>query len=195
MRADLLSSDRALLDAFRRGEQGALMAVWQHYFPLVCSIARRGFSGLGGFSSPADVEDAVSSVFVAAFEERCRLSYDGLQPYGGFLIGISRHVMRRQVRKAAREPVAEEGTGMGEELSERETPEEELLTREERAVLSGFADTLPEEERQVYLGYWRDGLSEERLAETMRRTRYRVRKALAKVERRMRFYLRRAGLE
>jgi len=80
MEADLLSTDRSLLERFRRGEKEALMLVWQSYYPMVEGMARRGFGPWRGFSCIADIEDAVSATFLAAFEEGCRLRYDGLTP-------------------------------------------------------------------------------------------------------------------
>lgn len=194
MKADLLSNDRQLLIAFRRGEQEALMRVWQEYFPHVEGLARRGFGPYRGFASITDIEDAVSASFAAAFEERCRMGYDGLTPYGSYLLGISRNVMRRLMKKVAREPVREPGAYESEVTGEP-TPEEQVISAQERELLARFSQVLTADEVAVFRGYYADGLSEERLAAHLGRTRYRVRKLMGKVERKFRKYLRSHGLD
>jgi RNA polymerase sigma factor (sigma-70 family) len=193
MEADLLSNDKNLLARFRQGEREAMMLVWNHYFPLVHGLACRGFGPYRGFRSACDIEDAVSATFTAAFEEGCRLRYDGIIPYGSFLLGIGRNVMRRQMKKAAREP-AIEPTPAQESSADDLTPEDLLLSAEEQALLSRFPGTLSEQEREVFLGHYRDGLSEERLAVHLGRTRHSVRKGLHRVSRAFRRFLRDSGL-
>jgi RNA polymerase sigma factor (sigma-70 family) len=168
------------------------MAVWQHYYPMVRALAVRMRTGMTGQASPADVEDAVSSTFLSAFEQGSRLSYDGVTPYGAFLLGIGRNVMRRQVRKDCREPVFEP-TVADLDPDPSSSPEETFLGREQTAVLARFADGLAPEERDVFFGYYRDGLSEETLSAALCRTRYRVRKTLARVEKRLRRFLAERG--
>jgi len=193
MKADLLSNDRKLLREFRRGEQEALMLVWREYFPLVEGLARRGFGPYRGFASVTDREEAVSASFAAAFEERCRMGYDGLTPYGSYLLGVSRNVMRRSMKKVAREPVREPSSYEFEAAPEQ-TPEEQVISAEVKEILSRFPATLQPDEQDVFRGYYAQGLSEEKLAEHLGRTRYRVRKAMRRVERKFRKYLRVHGL-
>lgn len=194
MDADLLTSNRALLDRFRRGDKEALVLVWQHYYPLVHSMARRGFGPYRGFQSHADIEDAISATFLAAFEENCRVRYDGVTPFGSFLLGIGRNTMRRQMLKAAREPVHDPHTRKEEQTSDPD-PEAQFLSMEQSRVLAAFLATLTEDERAAFGGYYKDGFSEEKLAVVMGRTRYRVRKTLHKVERKLKKYLKHHGLE
>jgi len=194
METDLLSSNEALLKRFRKGDKETLVLVWQAYYPLVLSVARKGFGPYRGFTSSSDIEDAISATFLAAFEERARLRYDGMTPYGSYLIGIGRNVMRRQMKKAAREPVLRPDAYRDEQTGEL-GPEEQILSREQNELLARFPSTLSDIEREVLQGYFRDGLSEERLAAATGRTRYRVRKTLHRVERKLKKYLRHYGLE
>ncbi|MBM4352562.1 MAG: sigma-70 family RNA polymerase sigma factor [Deltaproteobacteria bacterium] len=193
MEADLLSNDKALLARFRQGEREALMLVWNHYHPLVHGLACRGFGSYRGFRSPCDVDDTVSGAFLAAFEEGCRQRYDGIIPFGSFLLGIGRNVMRRQIKKAAREPAIEPMPAQ-EQLDPGSTPEELVLKAEELEVLGRFPATLAHEEQDVFFGHYRDGLSEERLAVHLGRTRHVVRKCLHRVGRAFRRFLRDHGL-
>jgi RNA polymerase sigma-70 factor (ECF subfamily) len=194
MDADLLVSDRALLEAFRLGRKEALVAVWRTYYPLISSLAARGFGPYRGFGSVCDVEDLVSATFTAAFDESCRLRYDGLTPYGAFLLGIARNLMRKQIKKGMREPLPDFAQ-TPDLASEGPTPEQQLIDVERQEVLRRFPETLDAEEREVFFGFCRDGLSEERLALALQRTRHRVRKVLHRVQRQMRRYLKQLGLE
>ena len=191
MGADLLTTDRGLLERFRQGERDALRAVWEYYCPMVRRIAQRGFGGWCGLRSVADVEDAVSATFLAAFSENSRMGYDGLTPYGGYLTGITRNVMRRQMKIAGREPVFEQ---TGDLLETERTPEDEFLDQEGKAALERFRLGLSASEREVFEGYFRQGSSEERLAEHLGRTRHSVRKDLKRVQKRLIRYLRDLGL-
>lgn len=188
MKPDLLSTDRDLLDRFRKGDKEAMVAVWHFYFPMVQNLARRGFAGTPGFMHRVDVEDAVSATFLAALQERARLGYDGVTPYGAYLLGIGRNVMRRLSRKAGREPVWEVTEDRPARVSHT-TPEHELLDSEKREVLMRFRHTLGPDELEVFQGYYENGLSEEKLALTLGRTRHKVRKVLHAVQRKMRRYL------
>lgn len=188
MKPDLLTNDPDLLRRFREGERDAMVAVWNFYYPIVVSLACRGFEGTPGFRHQADVEDAVSATFLAALQERARLSYDGITPYGAYLLGVGKNVMRRLARKAYREPVwevDEERQGSGSDV----TPEAHVLRREKREVLERFETCLDPQQLDVFSGYYKRGLSEEKLATELGKTRHKVRKTLHKVQRMMRRYL------
>lgn len=192
---DLLSNDRSLLVRFREGDEKAMVAVWNAYCPLVASLAHRGFGTYPGLRSPADVDDLIAATFLAAFESSCRQRYDGLTPYGAFLLGIARNLLRRSLKKRAREPVVEPGRvdlGQGQSPA---TPEENLLRREEVEVMRRFPATLDPDERAAWLGYHSEGLSEEALAGKLGCTRHRLRKWLKKAERHFRRYVRDHGIE
>jgi len=194
MDADLLTTDRNLLLSFRQGDREALIAVWRFYYPMVRNLAVRTCCGMTGHAATADVDDAVSATFLAAFQEGARLSYDGVTPFGAYLLGIGRNVIRRQISKACREPAIEPASIDWREDSDP-SPEDVYLTREETEVLSRFPQTLRNDEREVFFAHYRDGLSEESLADSLGRTRYRIRKILALVERRLRRYLKEHGIE
>jgi RNA polymerase sigma factor (sigma-70 family) len=193
MREDMLSTNRDLLNRFRRGEKDALVAVWRAYLPLIHSMARRGFGPYPGWRDIADIEDTVAATFVVAFEEACRLRYDGVTPFGSFLLGIGRNVMRRQMKKRGREPiVSPDSTTLATEPEE--SPENLLINAEQKALLARFPETLSDQERAVFLAYHRMGLSEEDVARTLEITRYLTRKLLHRAQRCFKRYLSRHGL-
>ncbi len=168
----LLTSDRALLDGFRRGERDALAKVFTHYAPHVASLLKSGFgfnSGnqrirFGGYSRVFELEDALQETFKRAFSERARVSYDGLRPYAGYIAVIARNLVIDQYTSRRREllhfsfeehDVPEtDGTSTG---SAR--PEHEAMTRELRALLASFRAELTEREQQVFALRFDEGLS------------------------------------
>lgn len=194
MTEDLLSTSRELLSLFRDGDKRALAEVWEWYFPMVKKLAVNGFGDFRGFSKPYDIDDAISATFIAAFEERSRLAYDGITPFSKYLYGIGRNVMRRMVHKQMREPIIEEVEYKGTVSQGNTTPEESFVSHEQQLLLSRFPDQLSEVERAVFDGYYKSGLSEEALAKGLGMTRHRVRKHLKRVSFKMKRFVRELGL-
>jgi RNA polymerase sigma-70 factor, ECF subfamily len=103
----LLIENRALLDAFRRGERPALEKVYTAYADAVAGFLRSGFSfdssgracRFLGARSAFDLEDRVHDVFARAFSERARIAYDGLSPYRSYLLTIARNVVIDDFRR------------------------------------------------------------------------------------------------
>jgi RNA polymerase sigma-70 factor (ECF subfamily) len=139
----LLVSDRALLDGFRAGRPEALQAVYRHYAPRVHGHLRAGFSfssggrrlRFHGYQRPYDLENAVQEVFLRAFVPRARLSYDGLRPYGDYLLAIARNLVLNELRRKEALFVDEERADEAEQ-----PPVEELYEqRELDGLLASFA--------------------------------------------------------
>ena len=152
-----LPGDRALLDAFRRGDRRALTRVYRHYSPRVLAYLSRGFrvSGAAGPISarvgPLDLDAAHQETFVRAFSERVRLAYDGLRPYEGFLFAIARSAAVDTVRaagKLARSSVSlDEAPELQSLAAEHASPEDSVLERELRGLVSEFLARLSPDER------------------------------------------------
>lgn len=178
---DLLRDDGRCREAFRRGERWAMEAVYRRYVPLVHTIVSQGFGGFRGFYDPAQREDAVQAVFMSAFEERARLAYDGLGDYARFLRGIAQNVCRQLLdkdRRFARTPDVEEA--VAEDL------EVQYLANEERDLARRFRDGLHDPtERAVLDAYFAQGEAEETLAQRLGLTRYRLRKVIATIHKKM----------
>ncbi len=197
MREDLLSTSPELLDAFRKGRRDAMRAVFEAYEPLVRCIAVQGFDGFGGYRSAADVDDAVASVFAAAFEPGTRQRYDPATPYFSFLGGISRNTIRGLLRKSGKEvplPVDEHADHLaGPESWEPETLNELC----ERSVMAQrFHQHLADPFLQaVACETLANGLSEQAAAEQLNVTRHQIRKALETIRKRIHSFLKKEGLE
>lgn len=102
-----LERDRKLLDAFRAGRRDALERVYKAYVQDVVAIVRFGFTvdtkRVPGEPDPQAQLDVAQDVFVKAFSESGRKSYDGVRPYGPFIRRITRNLLIDRARKSGRE--------------------------------------------------------------------------------------------
>jgi hypothetical protein len=84
----LLENDRALLDAFRRGDRAAMTKVFRHYVDDVARTIRAGVvvnvdgqrTRVGQRLPEHEVEALVQETFTKAFAPKARESYDGVRP-------------------------------------------------------------------------------------------------------------------
>ncbi len=191
----MLRSDRALLDAFRRGEPDALTRVYTEYVDDVARIVRHGFivenGRVRGEVAAADQRDVVQEVFMRAFAEKARLAYDGLNPYRPYLLRICKNLMIDRARARSRIVPLEEQDRLGrpidEWLADDKLPDEENLDLDPEwralvALTSEFCKTLDAEAREfVRLRYELQG-SQYDVADAMKITRRRVRTLEERVE-------------
>ena len=193
MASDLLRDDARTREAFKRGERWALECVYREYYPVATVVACRGFGTFRGFFNPADRDDAVQSIFTAAFGETARLRYNGLDPYSSYLRGIAQNVVRKMLEKSTRFKRTDGQPEPAE--SATRTAEESLLGAERVAIVRAFVeDCCDASERAVLQRYFVDGRAEEWIAADLSMTRYQVRKAIARLHKRMTVYLRDHGI-
>ncbi|MCB9727413.1 MAG: sigma-70 family RNA polymerase sigma factor [Deltaproteobacteria bacterium] len=164
--------------------------VYRTYIPLIHTVCTQGFGGFRGFFDPVDRDDAMQTIFAAAFEERARLAYNGVDPYAGFLRGIAHNTIRRMLssrKRFDRRPEAPEPVG--------EDAEARVLEAETAEVICAFRDTITDpRERAILQRYFCDGCAEEALAAELGITRYRLRKIVARLHRTMRRHLEAHGI-
>ncbi|WP_233261818.1 RNA polymerase sigma factor [Vitiosangium sp. GDMCC 1.1324] len=180
-----LLQDRAILDAFRRGEKTVLTQVY-----LRCSdeVARFLAGGVGvrlgsgpqrARLRPLDVEAAHQETFIRAFRPEARLAYDGLRPYLPYLLRIAHSTavdLLRSAGKISREAIPlEEAPELFQVPDEAPSPERDALDSELRAVVRKFLDRLSPNERALAQLRFMEGLSQELVAERLSFTRYEVR--------------------
>ena len=102
-----------------------------HAEPLARMLRAMAWRVRGGaMRGTLEVENTVLETFARAFEPRTRESYDGVRPYGHFLLGIARNVLLEQTRQrevaVGLEPfeetggVPEEGAGTAQLLEDQE---------------------------------------------------------------------------
>ena len=189
--------DARTLQRFRDGDPQTMSRVYQeHAEPLakmLRAMAWRG-RGFGQVRGALELENTVLETFARAFEPRTRAAYDGVRPYGSFLVGIARNVLLEQSRQrevaVGLEPfeevgeVPEEGTGMAQVLEDREV----------EGLLEGFKGELSEEERRLFeLRFGEDGVAQEGAAEQLGLTRIQVRRRELGLKTRLLEYLQARG--
>ncbi len=168
----LLVEDRALQDAFRRGDNAALLRVYRHYAPIIAKLMARGFSfqsqgrdcRFHGTRSTFDLEDRVQEVFARALSERARLAYDGLSCYEAYLRTIAKNLIIDDFRKKERalveysidtqeapdiRPVAASEPLLGQ-LSATGNPSEDVGRAEVVQLVAQFEADLGGREREIY---------------------------------------------
>lgn len=178
----LLLEDRALLMGFRRGDEGALTRVYDAYSDSVARyLAAGAFLGRSGRMnvSPLDLEAAHQETFIRAFRPQARNAYDGLRPYGPYLLTIARSAAITLLRangKLAREALPLEATPELMLLpSELPGPEEQAMHAEVRTVVGSFLSKLAQGDREFAQVRFVDGLSQEGAALELQLTRAEVR--------------------
>lgn len=169
----LLSSDRRLLEGFRRGDQEALATVYREYAPGIAAFLTKGFTfsskgrklQFNGYHQPFDLENALQETFVRAFSDRARLAYDGLSPYRSYLTAIARNLVLSEFRnrevamsQLVRVVDDEERSATVEELLESHeaegaaeiSSESRLLLQELEKLYRSFTDQLSEAHRSFF---------------------------------------------
>jgi RNA polymerase sigma factor (sigma-70 family) len=180
----LLSGDRTLLEAFRRGERVALARVYDEYAPGIAAFLTRGFTFASkgrplqfrGFHQPFDLENAVQETFVRAFSDRARQAYDGINPYRSYVTVIARNFVLSELR--SREVAASQLVMPRDDPEELSSGEEELLhlplahlelqlsaeatllQRELAQLVRGFLDELNDVERALFSARFEEELSQ-----------------------------------
>lgn len=171
--------DERTLQRFREGDPEILGRVYRTQAEALARVLRamawrvRG----GPMRGALEVENTVLETFARAFEPRTRAAYDGVRPYGHFLVGIARNVLLEQARErevaVGLEPFEETG-GVPEE---QEGSAQRLEDQEVQELLTRFKQGLSEEEARLFeLRFGEEGLAQESAAEQLGLTRIQVRR-------------------
>ncbi|MCA9664539.1 MAG: sigma-70 family RNA polymerase sigma factor [Myxococcales bacterium] len=189
----LLLEDEQLLRRFRAGDRDAMTTVFNHYADDLAHYLARGFAyraggelrHVSGVRQRSELHDVLAETFRKAFEERARLGYSGLSPYGAYLRTIARNIIVDRQRRGAREQLGTQAAVPGDVASdgvERELADEaasaaETLEQVELgALMTRFFAALDSKQRHFVELRFRQGLSQEQVASQLRISRKRVRK-------------------
>jgi RNA polymerase sigma factor (sigma-70 family) len=173
-----LHGDAELLARYRRGDPGALAAVYRLYVTRVQRAVRRRLWRMGhavpGLPECAVEEaDLVQEVFARAFAPAARLRYDGLRDYDHYLFGIAGKLLADRARRRAREIPVDEAV-----LEAAAGPDEGLDHGPEVAILGlvkRYLAGLPEALRAVHHARHDRGLSQRQAAAWLGVTRQNLR--------------------
>lgn len=164
-----------LLGRFRSGEREAFSIVYSFYVGRVESFVHRRVLSAGcGRVAAADL---VQEVFVRAFSESARLSYDGTRRYGPLLMAIARNAIVDYLRRRDRERQVDPPDL--ERLLDLEafcSADEEPWTDPNMMALVGrYLASLPARELAVYEQRYRHGRSQAQAADVLGMSRQRIR--------------------
>lgn len=169
--------EKAVVDAAQEGDQTALSALYDHYFPRVYRyVATR-------LSSTEDAEDVTTEIFLRIIENLRSFTWRGL-PFGAWVFRIARnevvsHVRRQKVRTA---------TAQLTEAIQDPSPDhvDTIVTAFTVATVREAAEKLPEAQRQVIALRFGAGLSVAETAKSLGKTENNVKvlqhKAIAKLQ-------------
>lgn len=146
----LLLSDRALLDAFRDGASWAITRVYQAYVDPVARVLRQGFSFMSGgqpvrfrgYDNSWDLECAVQDTFSHAFSPAARQAYDGVSPYGPYLMTIARNQTISRLRRDMREYRRRTALAADPPPPAPETPEQQAMRVQAQQLIQAFGASL-----------------------------------------------------
>jgi RNA polymerase sigma factor (sigma-70 family) len=196
----IFANDRALLDRFRRGERGALSAVFEHYADDVATLARRGFtiesSGhvyVRGEGRDGEYE-LVQETFAKAFAEKARLAYDGISPYRPYLLRITKNLMidRYRAKQKDSRTIALDAAELDAATATAELPPD-LHWQKLATATAEFVATLDPKPRELVKLRFEDGLSQDRVAQALGCTRRKIRTLERDVQSGLRSWLKQRG--
>ena len=198
----LLPSDRALLDAFRTGEAWAIERVYHAHVGQVAGLLRKGFSFMSGgqlvhfrgYDNAWDLECAVQDTFSHAFSPAARTAYDGINPFGPYLITIARNQTISRLRRDYREMRRRTALAADVGPEQPETPEQQAIRDELRQLVEAFRATLDRQQLRFLDLRFREDLNLMETARALGLTRMRARTMEQKLRRAFLRFLRGRGV-
>jgi RNA polymerase sigma factor (sigma-70 family) len=190
----MLHEDKALLDAYRRGESWAYTVLYREYGPAVRRFLAGGFTFVSqgrtcryrGSNAGVDIDAVVQESFARAFQASTRATYDGERPFKNYLLSIAKNLVLRELARAQRLSSLdsmEEGSDVvfararshaAAFLPDTKSPEKATADGELAEITRGFIDTLTPEEARFFQHRFANGLTQEATAEVLGCTRARV---------------------
>jgi RNA polymerase sigma-70 factor (ECF subfamily) len=201
--------DAGLLRGFRRGDPDALEAVYLAHVREVEGWVRGALLRSGRLTH-ADLADLVQDVFLRAFSESARASYDGLRPYPPFLMTVARNLFIDWARRTGREvprsdildgPLAGEGQPGAGAAAQASTEgavgagEGEPFAPAVVAVADAYVQSLPDELRRIHHQRFVVGSPQRQAAEALGISRQTLRTLEKRLVIGLRRRLREAGME
>ncbi len=178
--------------------------VFDHYSDALASYLAHGFSfqkggqalRFNGLRDRQDLHDVLAETFCNAFNERARLSYNGLVPYQGYLRTIARNIVIDNLRsKGSRWEVLEEEPSAPqlEEGKTGQSPERAFERAELSSLMQSFFETLSSSDRRFAELRYGQGLSQQGVARELKRSRRWVRGLEIDVRKRLLEFIRDSG--
>ena len=169
--------EQAIVTAAQRGDQVALGALYESYFPRVYRFV------IARLASVEDAEDVTEEIFLRIIDNLGGFEFRGL-PFGAWVFRIARNEVVSHVRKLkVRSSTAPLDEFIPDTSADHVTEVETALTI---AVVRKAAEKLPEAQRQVIALRFGAGLSVAETAQALKKTENNVKvlqhKAIAKLQ-------------
>ncbi|HYV46284.1 MAG TPA: sigma-70 family RNA polymerase sigma factor [Myxococcaceae bacterium] len=170
--------DPALLRKFREGDPSALSEVFRAHVDALSRVLRARAHQGGAFAhvrAAMEIENVVFETFARAFEPRSRGLYDGIRPYGHYLLGIARNVVLEQLRRRDLPAGLDLEATAGLELT-LDQGEQWHEDRELEALLEAFRRGLDATESRLYELRFVEGLAQEDASDRLGLSRIQLRR-------------------
>src|SRR6266536_2024601 len=153
--------DGDLINASLAGDRQAFGLIVERYQNLICSIA---YSATGSLSQS---EDLAQETFIRAWKGLGDLREAA--HLRGWLCGIARNLVNNSLRRGRRDAaiIAEPLDGTTDLASQRPVPVDEVMSREEEAILWRSLERIPELYREPLILYYREQESITHVAEAL----------------------------
>lgn len=174
--------EAAMLQKIQAGDPSGLQALMDVYIPYVSVIV---WNILRGAMPPEDGEEVVSDVFLAAWDQASQLQPGHVK---GWLGSVARHKAKNKLRQL-RQTIPLEDDLL--ELPGPSTPWDALEQEEEQKLVRQAVDSLPAQDREIFLRYYyyaqtvkeiaiKMGLNESTIKTRLRRGRSKLKETLTK---------------
>jgi RNA polymerase sigma factor (sigma-70 family) len=167
-------NDADLVHASLAGDRGAFGQIVARYQSLVCSLA---YSATGSLNRS---EDLAQETFVAAWQRLPALREPA--KLRAWLCGIARNLISNAQRRAGREPAHLAGPldATPEAIAPEPSPPEQVVTKEEAAILWRALEKIPETYREPLVLFYREHKSVEAVARELDLTEDAVKQRLSR---------------
>lgn len=150
--------DELILRKIKRGDPSGLEDLMDRYIPYVSAVV---WNILRNSMSREDMEEVVSDVFLAAWEQARKIRPQALKAWLG---AVARNKAKNKLRQYGFElPLEEDILG----LPGADSPEKELTRKEEARLVREAVDSLGEPDREVFLRHYFLAQTVQEISQTM----------------------------
>jgi len=175
-----IHNEQQLLELISEGDEIAFGQLFKYYFEHLYGFA------VSVTKSSVLAEEILQDVFVTVWQKRAMLTT--IEKFDAWLFIITRNQAYKVIRQQLSRPSYIEHLESYFCLSP-DSPEQELLYKEFQALLSDAADTLPTQQRLVFIKSRLQGLSLDEIASELSLSKNTVKSHLTKAIHTIRLYL------
>ncbi len=153
-----MDNDNALISRAQTWDEGAFTELMQAYYAFVYAIV------IGIVNNPNDAEEVVQEIFLNAYRGLPQL--EDTKRFKGWLAKIARNRALNWLREQQRIDAVSINEVSEGTLQTADSPDEELIRREQRELIRRAMETLPQKDRDIARSYYLEGASYDELIRT-----------------------------